>query len=133
MEVSLEKISQIVRSNARVAAVDLNTSGSVRPGTPGFGRATPESRGASFKEISTADRATLAANELADQRRVSEGKIVDQLAHDFFQGKNDFAGPATAVSAGPAATPAAIRNAMSDLGPAPSGYTPRGTFVDVRA
>lgn len=129
----MEKISQIVRSNPRVAAVDVAKSGSVRPGAPGFGRQTGESRGGPARDITTADRAIIAANDLADQRRSSETKIVDQLARDFFMSKNDDLGPGTTLVSGPMTPtqPAAIQNAIADL--APDGYTPRGSFVDVRA
>ena len=93
----MEKISQIVRPNARMAAVDLPKSGAVRPGAPEFGRQTGASRGGGPREVSTAERAGLVASNLADQRRAGETKIIDQMARDFFM--SDVTGPAADAAA----------------------------------
>ena len=119
----MEKISQIVPSNPRMTAADLPKSGAVRPGAPGFGRQTGESRGGPVKDVSTAERAMTAASSLADQRRAGESKIIDQLARDFFL--SEPVGPAAdALQPGSSMNAAAIRDAVAP---------PRGSLIDVMA
>lgn len=122
----MEKISQIVRPNARMTSADLPKAGSVRPGAPGFGRQTGESRGGPVKEVTTAERAGLAASDLAEQRRAGESKIIDQMARDFFM--SEAVGPAAQPASGASIGPVAL-----DLSPPASGYVPRGSLIDVQA
>ena len=56
----MEKISNIVRGNSRVASVDMKNSSAVRPGVPAFGRSVGESPHVTDKTETTAMRAMTA-------------------------------------------------------------------------
>lgn len=148
----MEKISQIVRGNARVAAVDLKSAPAVRPGAPSFGRTIGESPGSFARETTTASRASALHAQLADSRRASSERVIDQMADQFFMGRmrrpDDSQETAPAVGAeAPLARTAKEANAMingdddssvtsdseSPADTQPVGYKPRGSYLDVRA
>ncbi|NJL24705.1 MAG: hypothetical protein HC902_05740, partial [Calothrix sp. SM1_5_4] len=83
----MEKISNIVRGNARVASVDLKGGTAVRPGAPSYGRPVGESTGNPPKEGTTASRAIAAQNEMNEQRRIGKDQIVEHLADQFFMSR----------------------------------------------
>lgn len=126
----MEKISHIVRGNSRVASTDLKNAAPVRPGTPSFGRPVGESTAVNTNATSTAARAVAMHNEMQERKKVGgPDEVVQQMADQFFMTRiarpQDPAEPTVAPVDGPAEDeqPEAPKKA----------YTPRGSFVDVRA
>lgn len=157
----MEKISNIVRGNARVSSADMKGSSAVRPGVPAYGRPVGESSQTGPPAESTASRAAALHNEMAEARRSrSQDNVVAQLADNFFmtrirrpdeevQAGGSAGGPQTQIQI--QAPKRAIAKAsevvpqMSDEDievsaqteavetAQPSGYTPRGSYVNVQA
>lgn len=139
----MEKISRIVRGNQRVAAVDLKNAAPVRPGTPSFGRPVGESTALSSSASTTASRAVALHNEIVEQKKAnSQERIVQNMADQFFMSRmrrpddmtteESISVSAPAVGDKPPA-PAEESTESEPVATAPQGYTPRGSFVDVRA
>lgn len=157
----MEKISHIVRGSSRVASVDMKGSPAVRPGAPSYGRPMGESPHPHPGERmeSTAARASALQNELAE-KRTGENPAVEALADQFFMTR--IRRPETQEGhPGSAETPITHKGTVSvaseharkmaapdkmedeeELGteareaqvePTPTGFTPRGTYVDVHA
>lgn len=140
----MEKISQIVRGNSRVGSVDLKSSPALRPGVPSFGRPMGESLSGLDKSESTASRAAAIQNELNEIKRShSQDRVMDDVSNQFFMSrmrrpeetvKTTAPNVVNVPSAVESELPTEIKmtDAMDSEGPQPMGFTPRGTFVDVR-
>lgn len=155
----MEKISNIVRGNSRVSSVDLRSSSAVRPGVPTFGRPVGASSGSLEREGTTAARAAQIQSQMTEQRRTSQDGIVTAMADQFFMSRirrpeeGVVPAPTAQITAAHAPTPnvkaaeidaamateadetvGAIDGAFDGVAEAPAErYTPRGTYVDVRA
>ena len=136
----MEKISRIVRGNSRVASTDLKSSAAIRPGMPSFGRPVGESTNVAASGGSTAEKAVALHNEmLAKKKPGGEDQVVQQMADQFFLTR--IARPEPAAEGDVRSTAAssedvedAIQPAKDELAEAPAKkYTPRGSYVDVRA
>lgn len=128
----MEKISQIVRGSSRVASTDMKSASAIRPGTPSFGRPMGESVGPSSQVGSTASRAVALHKELEDKKTSQNSQMVGQLADQFFMNRvRRPADPSELVGVEDGA-PVTAPEVDAELAP-PSGYTPRGTFVDYNA
>lgn len=146
----MEKISRIVRGNSRVASVDLKNSAPVRPGAPGFGRPTGESTAVNNKALSTADRAIAIHKEMNERKMANtEQTVVQNLADKFFMERmrrpqlEDVVAPgmgqvpsaemAAPVEAAPSEDDAEVSEPVDSVTPPEQRYTPRGSYIDVRA
>lgn len=146
----MEKISNIVRGNSRVTSADVKSSSAVRPGALSFGRTVGESpAGPEKQEGSTASRANTIHSQMAEQRRSSNDRIVEQMADQFFMSRIrrpvDSAAVVEGETGGSVAAPEehteiengggarAMASLESDEVSAPVGYKPRGSYVNVRA
>jgi hypothetical protein len=150
----MEKISRIVRGNARVATVDNKSAAPARPGMPAFGRPMGESTPVSAKASSTASRAVALHKGLREAKEAaSQERAIGRLADEFFMSRVRRPGdePA-AVETAPGTAPDIVAAPQIDEGvDAPSTeelmldggsvetpkeareYTPRGSYVDVHA
>lgn len=128
----MEKISHIVRGNSRVASTDLKNAAPVRPGTPSFGRPVGESTSPGAHQASTAARAVALHNELLERKKVSgPDEVVQHMADQFFMTR--IARP-TEDNDVHVAPPVQMEESEADTeAEGPKGYTPRGSYVDVRA
>lgn len=150
----MEKISNIVRGNSRVSSVDLKSASAVRPGAPSFGRAIGASPASTERETTTASRAVALHNAIVEKRRNEiEDRVVSNLADKFFMSRarrpEETEAPAVEVVVNPSmpqqtapiedqagkTVPVEAKAMAEDALPEeqPEGYTPRGSFVDVRA
>ncbi len=126
----MEKISQIVRGNSRVAAVDLKGSSAVRPGAPSFGRPMGVSTQAMDSAPTTAARAINVQQELTANKKAGPDRVVQDMADQFFMSK---------IRANEEVVTAKPIVMVADEIEAPvgevefSGFTPRGSYVDLRA
>lgn len=146
----MEKISGIVRGNSRVTTVDNKNAAPARPGMPAFGRPAGETTAASPKQSSTASRAVALHNGIQEAKKaMSQERVIANMADQFFMSR--VRRPAEEVQAPMpqvgeelevvAATPAGKSTNELTLGSmaapaeadAPQEYTPRGSYVDVRA
>lgn len=132
----MEKISRIVRGNSRVASTDLKSSAAVRPGTPSFGRPVGESTTASASATSTATRAVALHNEMLDKKKSGGDQVVQHMADQFFMtriarpGEQSETLEQQPVLAAQEPDDESVSDQVSEQ---PTGYKPRGSFVDVRA
>ncbi|MGE0526160.1 MAG: hypothetical protein AB7G93_20145 [Bdellovibrionales bacterium] len=145
----MEKISGIVRGNARTASVDLKSMAPVRPGAPSFGGPVGTSTAGNSESLSTARKALALHSQMEEAKKVrGEDQTVQILADQFFMSRirrppdeeitapgnqpSPLQDPVTApiVDTGSGAVPSEepIQNQSQT-----SGYTPRGSYVDVRA
>ncbi|MBX3022572.1 MAG: hypothetical protein KF799_12945 [Bdellovibrionales bacterium] len=152
----MEKISNIVRGNSRVSSVDLKSSSAVRPGTPSYGRPIGEASASPEREGTTASRAAALNLQLREQRRSSvQDRVVENMADQFFMSRirrpedNQVSLPKTGQIVGQEpvngiemGTSPETRNAgeaqnanieAHEVMDAPEDYTPRGSYIDVRA
>ena len=139
----MEKISGIVRGNPRVTTADSKSAAPSRTGMPSFGRPAGESTPALQKSTSTAQRAVALHNGMTEAKKaVSQDRIISKMADDFFMSKG--AGkevpveemlPMPMVTKEVANTDELVAlDAEGSSVEAPARpYTPRGSFVDVRA
>lgn len=133
----MEKISHIVRGNSRVASVDLKNSSAVRPGVPTYGRPVGESSvGAEIAGAgTTAGRAVALHAQINESRRSGPDRVAEAIAEQFFmtrlRGPELEGAPTESVGSQGAGTAESSQEIISPEASAPSGYTPRGTFVDV--
>lgn len=112
----MEKISGILPSTTRITSVDLKSSGSVRSGTPSYGRPVGLSSAAEREiERTTAQNARAMHERLMEKRSMDpRAQIVQKMADDFFINKNQ----------AEAAPMAAIQfDANADLDPATGADT----------
>ena len=143
----MEKISQIVRSSARVGSVDMKNAAPVRSGVPSFGRPVADTAITGSKLGSTAARAAALSEQISENRKTNaHDQIVRQMADQFFVSRNQ-PPPESDVNAPVDTTPVSepsdgsgelVKAAAADSGeevsaPPPSSYTPRGTYIDVVA
>ena len=143
----MEKISNIVRGNARVATTDVKSSGAVRPGALSFGRPIGESPQAPEAVPSTAMRTGAMFNEMTEARKArSHDRIVTDMADQFFMTRvrrpeEQIAAPAISkvkLSAQDVDTEAMDeitsegQQEAVEIGQ-PSGFVPRGSYVNVKA
>lgn len=95
MEVFMEKISNIIKSNARTRAVDVSQSQPVRPGAPAWGR--PEGKVTKSEDLGEAiqDRISLSDSVLGKETAKDSGtykpsvsakqsRIAEDMANKFF-------------------------------------------------
>lgn len=141
----MEKISRIVRGNSRVAAVDLKGAAPVRPGTPSFGRPVGESGTVTIRTTSTADRALALHKEMQQAKAASTQETAMQnMADKFFMDRVSRSEPEVSEGAPPMQVGAPEMNApavddaeaepVAQSGSSqPRKYTPRGSYIDVRA
>lgn len=147
----MDKISGILPSSSRVAAVDMKESGPVRPGTPAFGRAEGASALRDAKVGQTASRAVKLREEQLDWRSkdMKNAATVRELSDRFFKGNDKSATEQTvehitenemntaplaaARESRPAGFDIAALETAADEAPQPDGLHPRGSFIDVRA
>lgn len=138
----MEKISGIVRGNARVTTSD-NKAAPSRTGMPTFGRPAGESTPTVPKTTSTASRAVALHNGMTEAKKaISQGRVISQMADEFFMSK---ARPAEVPVEEMLPNPIAAKEgsntdelvALEEEGPSVEtpvkAYTPRGSYVDVRA
>jgi hypothetical protein len=143
----MEKISNIVRGNSRVASTDLKSAGAVRPGALSFGRPVGESPQVNDRVESTASRAAGIQSELNEARKQrSNDRVVSEMADQFFMTRvqrppDEIAAPAAPKARMSAAQEDASdamdeisgdRQAGAEIGQ-PSGFVPRGSYVNVKA
>lgn len=152
----MEKISHIVRGSSRVSSADAKGSSAVRPGAPSYGRPIGESPQPSMQTESTAARAVALHNEMLDAKRArSQDHVVTALADQFFmsrirrpedevalqpqtqqlQAPRKGAAKALAEAAEEQPDEEQMVSAERDSAEAaqPSGYVPRGSYVNVHA
>lgn len=131
MEVYMEKISRIVPGNARVSAVDTKSAAPARPGMPSFGRPVGESTSGVPDHSSTASRAAALHKSMIEAKKaVSQERVISRMADEFFMSR--IRRPEEELAAAPPIeAPAEFTETAPTDGP-PEGYTPRGSFVDVR-
>ena len=143
----MEKISRIVRGNARMAAVDNKNAAPARPGMPTFGRPAGESTAVEPKTSSTASRAVALHNANTEMKKaLSQERVASRLADDFFMSRvrrpeeqpvmntPELQTGVPQLDAAPPSTEELVLSEESVQAPEqPKGYTPRGSFVDVRA
>jgi hypothetical protein len=144
----MEKISNIVRGNSRVASADLKSSGAVRPGALTFGRPVGESPQVNDRGETTAARAAGIQNEMNEMRKArSSDHAVADMADQFFMTR--MRRPEEEIAAPPAPQRARVAAAKEDASDAmdeisgdqqagvevgqPQGYVPRGSYVNVKA
>jgi hypothetical protein len=129
----MEKISRIVAGSQRVASVDLKNAAAVRPGTPSFGRPIGISHGDEPDARTTAQKAIEIFNQREDKKATEarDTQMVRTMASNFFMSH---------VPGSPAqeSVPEAVnvgQDSGVDIGEEepPTKYTPRGSYVDVRA
>lgn len=148
----MDKISGILPSSSRVASVNLSESGTVRPGTPGFGRAEGASALRDAKVGGTAGRAAKISQEQLDWRSkdMKNAATVRELSDRFFKGNDkpasdreiqsviekevNLAPIRTATPSVPAGFDFEIpQSSATTSEDQPEGLHPRGSFIDVRA
>lgn len=134
----MEKISRVVRGNARVASTDLKNAAPVRPGAPSFGRPVGESTAATPSAGTTAAKAVAIQKEMDEAKKThAQSAIVQQMADSFFLNRvrreDDKLAPPADGKAPIHAAPVENEDGEVEVEAPPSGYTPRGSFVDVRA
>lgn len=125
----MEKISRIVAGNSRVSSSDAKSASPVRPGMPSFGRPVGESTAANPSASSTASRAVALHNDLNEAKKVAtQERLISKMADDFFMSRmrgTEGEAEGAVISEG------AIES--SELSATETGYTPRGSYVDVQA
>ena len=114
----MEKISGIIPSSARVAAVDMKDS-PVRPGTPAFGR--PQGASGTASVTSNGEAMKKASDMFASQtdwraKDTRQAALVNEVSNAFFMKKTAEAAPETVAAT------AALQQ--------PEGLYPRGSFID---
>lgn len=142
----MEKVSNIVRSNARVTTADNKSSQTARPGMPAFGRPQAESAPAPEKTTSTAQRAALMHEGMQEAKRaMSQERMVQKISDDFFMSRGRRPGEAATEVEVPITVQARLNKPEQQLNLGeveledqtvtnePKGYTPKGTFVNVLA
>lgn len=144
----MEKISNIVRGNSRVASTDLKSSGAVRPGALSFGRPIGESPQGAESRLSTAEKAVSLQNDLVEARKAhTQDRMVADIADSFFMTRirrpeDQVAAPAAPSKAKISTARAEAEDAIDELSGGqqeaveigqPQGFVPRGSYVNVRA
>jgi hypothetical protein len=135
----VEKISHIVRGNPRVASVDVKSSSAVRPGALAYGRdvGTSTSAPEGEKALSTASKAATLQSQMADRRSSAQDRIVDNMADQFFMSRIRRPEEPIVVQTKAVDEEAAEELNLSGVVPEekaqPTGFQPRGSYVDVQA
>jgi hypothetical protein len=122
----MEKISGIIPSSPRVAAVDLKEATPVRPGTPAFGR--PESVSAlkaATREmgLATTQKAMNAKQDVMDWRTKDskQAVIAAELSNKFFVKNQKSAGPMQPEEPSPINTSTLLATA-NEVASRPAGF-----------
>ena len=158
----MDKISGIVPASSRVQGVTLKDSQPLRPGVPTFGRPVGVSSLADGKQLTTAEKAVAAHNDLMSRRSGDAHKpqIITDMADKFFMKNESQAGEPIRdvdinynLDIGPTSyiAPAdelSVQNLESGLELTPNfeervslaeadaeayDYTPPGSYLDVKA
>ena len=134
----MEKISNIVRGSSRVASVDVKGSAAVRPGAPSFGRPMGESSAGPLPAETTAARAVAIHNEMNEAKKVrSQDVMAAQLADSFFMSRIRRPADEEVTVTVPQPPVAKEEVEAPEMEAAesgqPSGYVPRGSYVNVHA
>lgn len=157
----MEKISHIVPGKPRVSTADVKSAAPVRPGTPSFGRPVGTSTAGTQDFMTTAQKATelMTQQEEKRAREMKNAQLVQHAADQFFMSKGRSLAkssegretePRSEIGAMPRMDlkPPALSNQVSVDGPRevggempsepelispPEKYTPRGSYIDVRA
>jgi hypothetical protein len=145
----MEKISQIVGGSARVGAGDAKSAPPVRPGTPTFGRAVGESPHGGRNEMSTAQRVGIIQSDMAEQKKMrAESRMAEDMTAQFFFKPEEKANVGSSAKGkvkmqdepieepGIRATSARVESLQNgdDMAvQAPSKFSPRGSYIDLRA
>jgi hypothetical protein len=132
----MEKISNIVRSNSRVAAVDLKSSAPVRPGVFSYGRPIGESPKPNERAETTAARAAALSSEMNDIKHShAQDRSVGTMADSFFMTRmRRPEEPETDVDARVEADKEnEVAEQKEPQQRQPAGFKPRGSYVNVEA
>lgn len=134
----MEKISNIVRGSSRVASTDLKSAPAVRPGAPSFGRPVGESPSAPERAGTTASRAVALHSEMEQKRANSKDGVVAEMADQFFMSRirrpdDEGEGAIPGVDGKERGEDEVSANAVEGELKQPSGFKPRGSYVDVHA
>lgn len=150
----MEKISSVVRGNSRVATADNKNAQTVRPGAPSYGQPVGVSTSSPPQRSTTAERAVALHKGMKEAKEaVSQERALSKMADDFFMSRvrtpeelvAGLKGPEikapNAVSAAPVAgvdedvqsTDELVLAPETQAPPEQREYTPRGSYVDVRA
>ena len=128
----MQKISRIVPGSPRVSGVDMKSASAVRPGTPSFGRPVGESTEIARGNLTTAQKAVNAREEMDARRKLGEQpEIVKNLTEQFFLQKAS--GPDTR------STVELINDGVEDGVEVPvqpmnrKEFVPPGSYLDVEA
>jgi hypothetical protein len=158
----MDKISGIVPASSRVQGVNLKDSQPLRPGVPTFGRPVGVSSLAEGRQLTTAEKAVAAHNELMTRRSGDAHKpaIITDMANKFFLKNQSQAGepvrdidinynldigPTSYTEPGPElsvpepqgglelSTNFEERASMAEADAEVYDYTPPGSYLDVQA
>ncbi len=151
----MEKISGIVGGSRRVSSADVTQGPAVRPGAPSFGRPMGASTQGSKDALTTAQKAIVEQQKMAENRRLSTQlpETVQQLADRFFMhpAPQGAVAPEGRIEVGltPSHEMASAADGAGEWlgeeglgegagGPSgevrePAEYVPRGSYIDVNA
>jgi len=137
----MEKISGIVRGNSRVTNADNKNAAPARTGMPSFGRPVGESTPTQVKSTSTASRAVALHNGMVEAKKAfSQERVISQMADEFFMKhsrpeapiQNALPVPEIAIEAA-STDDLVMGDEVQSIEVPQQEYTPRGSYIDVRA
>lgn len=112
----MEKLSSILPTSPRVRSVDMDEAPPARPGAPSYGKKA--GRNTVTERAATAQKTKLAVapstTRVLDPKEVARGKIVDDLARNFFETRLQK----------PVAVPSASEQVIDNLEPDEVGMDP---------
>ena len=143
----MEKVSNIVRGNARVTTADTKSSQTARPGMPAFGRPQAESTApVPEKMTSTAQRAAAMHEGMQEAKKaMSQERMVQKISDDFFMSRGRRPGETATEAEIPPTVAARLAKPSEQINlgeveledqaamAEPQGYTPRGSYINVMA
>lgn len=149
----MEKISSVVRGNSRVATADNKNAQTVRPGAPSYGQPVGVSTSSPPQRSTTAERAVALHKGMKEAKEaVSQERALSKMADDFFmsrvrtpeelvaglkgpeaKGPDMAAAPVASVDEDVRSTDELVLAPDTQAPPEQREYTPRGSYVDVRA
>jgi hypothetical protein len=143
----MEKVSHIVRGNARVTTADNKSAPTARPGMPAFGRPQAESAPVPERSLtSTAQRAAAMHEGMVEAKKaMTQERMVQKISDDFFMSRTRRPSEPAAQVELPASVAADVNKPAEQLNlgeveledqaamSEPKGYTPRGSYINVMA